>query len=249
MTSRNRSLIFAAIIGLLAVGWVYTKVLVPWRAQQEESASVPVATKKKTIRPKPKKTEPAIPQPQTPPPTVQTPPPAAPDPNAFGYRGLLFDRFDQNADRYLDREELPPRYTDPMFAQDKDGNGKIDVVEFQAAIDAGALVPDREVVEMPRQVLLTPPAAGEEIPVYVPQTQQPEPLPDWFRARDKDGDGQLGLYEWPAGSIAEFERYDANKDGFVTAAEVEQSARDARRESPTNSKNAGSSRPSEKDRP
>ena len=37
---------------------------------------------------------------------------------------------------------------------------------------------------------------------------------------DKDGDGQLGLYEWPREKLAEFKTLDSNKDGFLTPAEV-----------------------------
>jgi hypothetical protein len=50
----------------------------------------------------------------------------------------------------------------------------------------------------------------------------PPGLPDWFRQLDKDGDGQIGLYEWRAGgrSLEEFARIDRNDDGFLTPEEV-----------------------------
>jgi Ca2+-binding EF-hand superfamily protein len=40
-----------------------------------------------------------------------------------------------------------------------------------------------------------------------------------FRELDKDGDGQIGLYEWK-GSAADFREYDLNGDGFITPDEL-----------------------------
>lgn len=48
-------------------------------------------------------------------------------------------------------------------------------------------------------------------------------LPDWFLERDHDGDGQLGLYEWPRRERPDFSRWDLNGDGFLTPQEVHQS--------------------------
>lgn len=45
-------------------------------------------------------------------------------------------------------------------------------------------------------------------------------LPDWFRQRDQNQDGQLGLYEWPRSQVDEFRRFDLNRDGFLVQAEV-----------------------------
>jgi Ca2+-binding EF-hand superfamily protein len=45
-------------------------------------------------------------------------------------------------------------------------------------------------------------------------------LPDEYRAYDKDGDGQIGLYEWPRARIAEFLALDKNGDGFLTVNEL-----------------------------
>jgi hypothetical protein len=57
----------------------------------------------------------------------------------------------------------------------------------------------------------------------VPASRLPKGLPSWFRARDRDGDAQLSLAEFaPDGAAAEVEeflRYDANRDGLVTAQE------------------------------
>ena len=45
-------------------------------------------------------------------------------------------------------------------------------------------------------------------------------LPSEYLARDKNGDGQIGLYEWDRAKYAEFAKLDKNGDGFLTAAEL-----------------------------
>jgi len=61
-------------------------------------------------------------------------------------------------------------------------------------------------------------------PYFVPDRFLPKGLPDWFRARDANGDGQLSLAEFaPTGEAqlaAQFGRSDANRDGLITPAEA-----------------------------
>ena len=45
-------------------------------------------------------------------------------------------------------------------------------------------------------------------------------LPADYQARDKNGDGQIGLYEWDRAKYGEFAKLDRNGDGFLTAAEL-----------------------------
>jgi hypothetical protein len=47
-----------------------------------------------------------------------------------------------------------------------------------------------------------------------------EELPGEFRSYDKDGDGQVGLYEWPKDRIRDFVALDRNDDGFLTISEL-----------------------------
>jgi Ca2+-binding EF-hand superfamily protein len=56
-----------------------------------------------------------------------------------------------------------------------------------------------------------------------PKERLPDGLPEWFRRRDVDGDGQVTMaefaQEWTPDKLAEFNRYDLNHDGIITAAE------------------------------
>jgi len=45
-------------------------------------------------------------------------------------------------------------------------------------------------------------------------------LPDQYRSKDADRDGQIGLYEWPRSDYAGFQRLDLNGDGFLTPQEL-----------------------------
>jgi hypothetical protein len=62
-----------------------------------------------------------------------------------------------------------------------------------------------------------------ETKFYVPRSRLPDGLPDWFLARDLDGDAQLTFSEFSASGspsdLEEFRRFDRNGDGVVTAAE------------------------------
>jgi hypothetical protein len=64
--------------------------------------------------------------------------------------------------------------------------------------------------------------AGAEKPAPRPRPrwQQSPKLPEQYRARDKDKDGQIGLYEWDRRDYATFRKLDLNHDGFLTADEL-----------------------------
>jgi len=77
----------------------------------------------------------------------------------------------------------------------------------------------------------TDPTAGKKF--YVSPSRLPSGLPEWFRARDANGDGQISLAEYapkptPA-ELAEFARYDRDGDGFITARECAPPARSGKR--------------------
>ncbi len=52
----------------------------------------------------------------------------------------------------------------------------------------------------------------------------PSGLPSWFKGKDKNGDGQIEMSEyahsWTNSTAADFQRYDLNGDGVVTAKEA-----------------------------
>ena len=74
-------------------------------------------------------------------------------------------------------------------------------------------------------------------------------LPDDYRKYDKDGDGQVGLYEWPKNRIAEFLALDKNGDGFLTVEELKKpSVREAKKEEPKTPKPPDAP-PPEEDKP
>ena len=70
-----------------------------------------------------------------------------------------------------------------------------------------------------------PPAPGtdqERRPLVYRRGKLPKELPPWFAQLDRDGDSQVGLYEWMAAgrAVNEFLAMDLNGDGFLTAEEV-----------------------------
>jgi hypothetical protein len=65
-------------------------------------------------------------------------------------------------------------------------------------------------------------AAAETKPVPKPRIRWPKALklPDQYRSRDTDKDGQIGMYEWPRSDYATFRKLDLNHDGFLTPQEL-----------------------------
>jgi hypothetical protein len=66
-------------------------------------------------------------------------------------------------------------------------------------------------------------AAGDSKPAPPkPRIRWPKALklPDQYRSRDVDKDGQIGMYEWPRSDFATFRKLDLNHDGFLTPQEL-----------------------------
>ncbi|MEI8382925.1 MAG: LCCL domain-containing protein [Planctomycetota bacterium] len=80
------------------------------------------------------------------------------------------------------------------------------------------------------QIRIVVPIVEEAQPVPVPvptsnlrrngKSRIAQPLPKEYEAHDKNGDGQIGLYEWDRAKYAEFMKLDKNGDGFLTALEL-----------------------------
>ncbi|HEX6984801.1 MAG TPA: hypothetical protein VF170_05465 [Planctomycetaceae bacterium] len=72
-------------------------------------------------------------------------------------------------------------------------------------------------------------------------------LPDAYRDRDEDGDGQIGLYEWrdwDRTRIDEFLLLDRNGDGFLTPKELAAASGESPGGSPQEASQGASARPS-----
>jgi Ca2+-binding EF-hand superfamily protein len=54
-------------------------------------------------------------------------------------------------------------------------------------------------------------------------------LPDEYRSKDKDKDGQIGMYEWSRSDYATFRKLDLNGDGFLTPMELSRKGKAAGR--------------------
>ena len=72
--------------------------------------------------------------------------------------------------------------------------------------------------------IATEAATGEQNPFLQPRTARkghfmPE-LPAEYTTQDKNGDGQIALYEWDRKKFAEFMKLDRNGDGFLTPVEL-----------------------------
>src|SRR6185369_7238158 len=57
---------------------------------------------------------------------------------------------------------------------------------------------------------------------YMPPQRTPVSfkLPDQYKSRDTNNDGQIGLYEWPKTDLANFRNLDRDHDGFLTPFEL-----------------------------
>ena len=60
-----------------------------------------------------------------------------------------------------------------------------------------------------------------------PQERLSKELPEWFREKDVNGDGQVDMAEfaneWTPELVDEFNRYDLNHDGIITAGRMSES--------------------------
>ena len=83
---------------------------------------------------------------------------------------------------------------------------------------------ERTVSETPQTKPSTKPAA--------PTRKTLADLAESIQELDKDDDGQLGLYEWPREKLAEFKTLDADKDGFLSPAELVAGQKKAEANSP-----------------
>jgi hypothetical protein len=160
-----------------------------------------------------------------------------PPPQVQRYVSEIVRRYDADGDGQLQAGEWRPMRGQPKHI-DHDGDGLLTHEEILQHVSQYAvgrrLGPPRDEV-VPQQPAHPAPdtrALGSSAdtsppdtkPYFVPDRFLPQGLPDWFRARDANGDAQLSLAEFaPTGEAqlaAQFERSDAHRDGLITPAEA-----------------------------
>ena len=75
------------------------------------------------------------------------------------------------------------------------------------------------------------PAGGDSKPAAKPPRARQKvtlKLPEEYRSKDKDKDGQIGMYEWSRTDYATFRKLDLNGDGFITPLELSRAGRSKR---------------------
>jgi lysophospholipase L1-like esterase/Ca2+-binding EF-hand superfamily protein len=144
----------------------------------------------------------------------------------------LFNRLDQNGDGLLNTDEMPTALRSQLNAWDRNQDGLIDLQEFQQYVAAlvqqtpnlGEAEPGLWLEEgpSPTPVQIDLEEEQGQQTVAAAETPSPTTLPQWARALDTDGDGQVSLAEWRAAGqlVTEFQRLDRNQDGFLTVHEL-----------------------------
>jgi hypothetical protein len=204
--------------------------------QDESSPAIEIDVQPEKPKPRPS-TQPAIPQ------------DTATTPKVVRYARHLLVQYDRNRDGRLQQNEWHAMKGQPEFI-DEDGDGEISLEELirwvadygrrkrigvPVGIDSAdskhpALQSDTRADDDPsakpsnvESSIGSPGERRRDLKFYVPTKRLPPGLPDWFLAKDIDGDGQLTAGEFsPAGlaaELAEFSSYDANGDGVLTAKE------------------------------
>ncbi|MBS0202072.1 MAG: hypothetical protein JSS49_04170 [Planctomycetes bacterium] len=141
---------------------------------------------------------------------------------------LQFDQLDMNDDGNLDETERQNLSAAELEAFQSRGIPERGLVSRDAFITAGVATPvtppDSAKMEDAKPVPGTVPSLGFAPGVIVRNsfrrgTYVPG-LPAEYSSRDKNGDGQIALYEWDRKKLSEFTKLDKNGDGFLTPREL-----------------------------
>jgi hypothetical protein len=135
------------------------------------------------------------------------------------YAEAMMRRYDRNENGVLERDEWSQMRGDPSEL-DPDGDGRVTTEELAARMGGNRAGGTRQA----RSSASDDSASGRSYRFLTAQERWPSDIPGWYAERDRDADGQLSMAEWAsrwtADEVAEFARYDANSDGFVTPAEA-----------------------------
>jgi Ca2+-binding EF-hand superfamily protein len=127
----------------------------------------------------------------------------------------FIQRFDKNKDGYLTKDELPPRFANAFDRLDSNGDGQLDAQEVQRLL---MVLRKRFGVSGPNQ-----PAPGKGA------AKGTDPAVERFvnrvlREMDKNEDGKISRDEAQRRVRAAFDRFDANRDGYLDKNELRQMA-------------------------
>jgi len=107
---------------------------------------------------------------------------------------VMFQNLDKNGDGKISKDEAPERLALNFDKFDANHDGFITLEEFKAAIPPGAGSPGG--------------SGGSGGDVRRPAVM--------FQNLDKNGDGKISRDEAPERLALNFDKFDANKDGFIT---------------------------------
>ncbi|MEX1042845.1 MAG: hypothetical protein WDZ51_19585 [Pirellulaceae bacterium] len=134
------------------------------------------------------------------------------------YAENLIKKYDENEDGYLDEGEWGElRVGNPAdFDRNNDGKLSLDELAARLASMSQSVAGDNSRVSVG--------SSRTSSRFLTPAERLPRGLPDWFKQNDADGDGQISMGEftdsWTESKVKEFERYDLNGDGVITAQEA-----------------------------
>ena len=136
-----------------------------------------------------------------------------------------FKKLDKDGDGYLSEDEMPPNVKAIYRQYDKNGDGLLDLQEYiPLFVDEIAKMGGGQGNFGMGAAMVVIEEEWDARPAVFRAGKLPKELPQWFKDYDKDGDGQVALFEWRERSdgrpIAEFQKMDRNGDGLLTAEEV-----------------------------
>jgi Ca2+-binding EF-hand superfamily protein len=155
-----------------------------------------------------------------------------PDERVRRYAEVLLRRYDRNRNGVLEQEEWSRMRGDPARS-DTNQDGILTVEELTVQLSAYSR--SSQTASQPRAATTTAesrPAVGNRAPRegrrFATATERlaetlPRELLDWFLQKDRDGDGQVAMWEfssvWSGERVREFAQLDLDNDGLITPRE------------------------------